>query len=259
MKMKANRLEKNWPKYKLDSIWVAYKKARNSYYAALNVNKKSALRHKILDCDSDSKKLHKLVSNLTTKTTDNPLPPGLTDEQQTNSFADYFEDKILTIREMLEGKEQYQIEPKDIPKLQKLTPMTEDKVALMVKSMKTKSCELDAIPTQVLKTMILAVLPIITKLVNIFLGNGDFYRAWKTATVRPLLKKVGLQLINSNYRLVSNLTFISKLTEKCIWAQVNHHCTQYNLQPDYQSAYREGYSCETSLLHISSDILWSFE
>ena len=80
------------------------KKTKNFYYTALNVNKKSVLRHKIQDCDSDSKKLHKLVSNLTTKTVDNPLLLGLTNEQQANSFADYFEDKILTIIKMFKGK-----------------------------------------------------------------------------------------------------------------------------------------------------------
>ena len=32
-----------------------------------------------------------------------------------------------------------------------------------------------------------------------------------------------------------------------------------NLQPDYQLAYREAYSCETSLLKLSNDIIWSFE
>ena len=113
----SSKTREKWLKYKLDSLWVAYKKARNSYYAAPNVNKKSVLRHKIQDCDSDSKKLHKLVSNLTTKTIDNPLPPGLTNNQQANSFADYFENKILAIRKMFESKEQYQSEPRDIPKL----------------------------------------------------------------------------------------------------------------------------------------------
>ena len=34
---------------------------------------------------------------------------------------------------------------------------------------------------------------------------------------------------------------------------------QFLLQPDYQSAYRENYSCETALLHISNDILLAFE
>ena len=73
------------------------------------------------------------------------------------------------------------------------------------------------------------------------------------------LKKLGLQLINSNYRPVSNLTFLSKLIKKCMWSQLNTHCLSYNLQPDYQSGYRPGYSCETSLLWLSNDILWSFE
>ena len=35
----------------------------------------------------------------------------------------------------------------------------------------------------------------------------------KTTVVRPLLKKVGLELIFPNYRPVSNLTFISKVIE----------------------------------------------
>ena len=33
----------------------------------------------------------------------------------------------------------------------------------------------------------------------------------------------------------------------------------FNLQPDYQSAYRPSYSCETAVLRISNDILWAFE
>ena len=58
---------------------------------------------------------------------------------------------------------------------------------------------------------------------------------------------------------MSNLTFVSKLIEKCIWEQVSNHCLTYNLQPDYQSAYREHYSCKMSLLKLSNDVLWAFE
>ena len=36
----------------------------------------------------------------------------------------------------------------------------------------------------------------------------------KAATVKPLIKKLGLELINKNYRPVSNLCFLSKLVEK---------------------------------------------
>ena len=34
---------------------------------------------------------------------------------------------------------------------------------------------------------------------------------------------------------------------------------KYQLQPDYQSAYREHYSCEMAILHISDNILWAME
>ena len=80
-----------------------------------------------------------------------------------------------------------------------------------------------------------------------------------TAVVRPLPKRLGLQLILSNYRPVSNLTFVSKIIECCMLLQLSQHCDNYDLQPDYQSAYREHYSCETAVLKVSNDILWAME
>ena len=37
------------------------------------------------------------------------------------------------------------------------------------------------------------------------------------------------------------------------------HCCSNDLLPDYQSADREGYSCETALVKIFNDILWKME
>ena len=86
-----------------------------------------------------------------------------------------------------------------------------------------------------------------------------FASDWKTAVVRPLLKKIGLELIHSNYRPVSNQPFLSKCLEQCALIQVNDHYRQHNLMPDYQSAYRENYSCETAHIQIVDNILWSME
>ena len=129
----------------------------------------------------------------------------------------------------------------------------------VITCLKSKSCELDAIPTSILKLMQPKVTPLITKIVNQSLGDGCFCREWKTAVVRPLLKKLGLALIFPNYRPVSNLTFISKVIEWCMLLQISQHCEDYKLQPDYQSAYREHYSCETAILKVSNDILWGME
>ena len=65
---------------------------------------------------------------------------------------------------------------------------------------------------------------------------------------------MGLELLHKNYRPVSNLTFISKLVEHCVLHQFEAHCQEFNLMPDFQN-----YSCETSLLKMSNDILWGME
>ena len=63
----------------------------------------------------------------------------------------------------------------------------------------------------------------------------------------------------ANYRPVSNLSFISKLVEKCVLKQFIQHCNDQNLMPDYQSACRSGYSTETAMVKNTNDIPWSFE
>ena len=145
---------------------MAYEKARNSYYVQLNTNKKSTLRAKIQECEGDSKQLHKLVNNLPTKCIDNPLPPSKSDTELTDSFASFF-NKILTIRMQFQDIPQYQSEVMDVPKLHKFNPMTEKQVELIVKDMKTKSCESDPIPTHIFRQMLPAILLVITRIVNL--------------------------------------------------------------------------------------------
>ena len=108
-------------------------------------------------------------------------------------------------------------------------PMTEKQVGIVIASLQSKSCELDAIPTTILKKMLPDVISLITKIVNISLTDGCFCKDWKMAVVRPLLKHLGLQLILSNYRPVSNLTFVSKIIKCCMLLQLSQHCKDYDL------------------------------
>ena len=137
--------------------------------------------------------------------------------------------------------------------------MTQSEVKRIITNMKTKSCELDPIPTHITKQILDTLLPAITKIVNLSLSTGTFSNQWKQAIVRPLLKKKGADLTYKNYRPVSNLQFISKVVERCALLQFSQHCDDHELIPDYQSAYREGYSCETSVIHLLDNILWGME
>ena len=234
--------EKKWLKHKLPSTWIAYKKVRNTYYGKLNSRKKLSIRKQITDCANDSKKLYSLVKNLTNKPTLNQWPVHTDKEILAEEFAEFFQNKILKIRQLFNGIEQYDaITNTSVPIFRKFAPLTEKQVMLIIKQMKTKTCELDDLPTNILKRILPRVIPLITKIVNISLDNGDFSSKWKMAVVRPLIKKVGLQLIKSNFRPVSNLAFISKS-----WKGLcSDNCQAL---PRFQSAARLPVSIQTQLL-----------
>ena len=58
------------------------------------------------------------------------------------------------------------------------------------------------------------LLPVITKMINLSLNSGEFADDWKCGLINPTLKKPGLDLPNKNYKPVSNLQYVSKLTKK---------------------------------------------
>ena len=62
-----------------------------------------------------------------------------------------------------------------------------------------------------------------------------------------------------NYRLVNNLSFMSKIIEKVMLLRFNNHCEMNNLTPDYVSAYRSRYSTETVLLRLTDKILQNMD
>ena len=81
----------------------------------------------------------------------------------------------------------------------------------------------------------------------------------ENALVKPLLKKLGLALVFPSFRPVSNLPFISKLTEKASVNQLSDHMNKVRPLPSGQSAYRPCHSTETALLKVQSDILLSMD
>ena len=70
----------------------------------------------------------------------------------------------------------------------------------------TKTCNLDPIPTWLLKDMKEFIIPILTNLVNLSLYSGEVPLVHKGAIVNPLLKKANLDdECLKNFRPVSNL------------------------------------------------------
>ena len=125
--------------------------------------------------------------------------------------------------------------------------------------MQTKSCESDIIPTHFLKDHLDEFAVILTKIINKSLELGHFAEDWKVAILRPLVEKRDAEFIKSNFRLVSNISSISKVAEKIVLEQFNEFSSLNCSSSAYQSAYKSGHSCETTILKIINDILWTME
>ena len=77
--------------------------------------------------------------------------------------------------------------------------------------------------------------------------------------VKPLLKKANLDLIEKNYRLISNIEFIGKSIERAVMVQLIRHITSHNLIEPHQSAYQPCHSTKTTLLKVKSDLIAAIE
>jgi exonuclease III len=77
---------------------------------------------------------------------------------------------------------------------------------------------------------------------------------WKIARVTPIYKGNGSKEDPSNYRPISVVCHVAKVFEKVIARQFINYLTNHNLISEYQSAYLQGYSTQTSLHRIIDDI-----
>ena len=83
--------------------------------------------------------------------------------------------------------------------------ITPDEIIKITQKCPRKSCEL---PSTSIKQHTETVAPTICHIVIISLSHGDFTENLKQVLLRPLLKKIGLDLELKNYRPVSNLSYL---------------------------------------------------
>ena len=104
------------------------------------------------------------------------------------------------------------------------------------------------------------MLPNITRIINFSLQSCTVLDSFKTAAIKPLLKKAAIDPnCPKNFCPVSNLPFVSKFFEKVALKQISEHKIANKTKEKYQSAYRKHYSTETALIRISNDLLHSMD
>ena len=254
------RCERIWRRNQTSDSRTNLTNARNRVCSLIKQAKITYYNESIQSCEGDQKKLFNIIDSLLHRKLQTQLPSGSICDI-VKSFQKYFVSKIVTIRakitETISGCNKPENFVERMPnRLEKFEAVSTDVVSKIIKEAKNATCELDPMPTSLLKKILPSVIGHITQLINTSLSSGTVPASFKHALVKPLIKKPSLsnELMN-NYRPISNLPFLSKILEKVILKQLSDHMTRNNLHEVMQSAYKPLHSTETALLRIQNDVL----
>ena len=137
--------------------------------------------------------------------------------------------------------------------------LSEDSVRKILKKAPIKSCELDSLPSWVLRNCEDVFIRIITLIVNRSFEEGVMPTDFKFVVLIPLLKKIGLERLKKTSRPLSNLPYVSKIIERAAADQIVLYMIINGLHEPVQSAYKQFHSCGTALLKVENDILMAMD
>ena len=262
LRRKKRQAERKWRKASKTrqdktSLRIQYVELRSQFQRMETRKRSEYVRKNIELCGRDAKRLNQQLSRLLGKSNANTT-------KLAQSFGDFFLTKISKLQEKIDEKidelgliDADEKSPAgDVATMEKFHPLSEDDVAKLIKTLPDQSCDLDPVPTVVLKQLLPTLLPVLTRIVNTSLQSGVFPSDLKQAIVKPTIKNASGDVDSlSNYRPVSNLSVLSKILEKAVSTQLAEHLVKNNLQGDCQSGFRPGHSCETHMVRVVDDIL----
>ena len=244
-----------------------YIKHRLKYSTALDTARTDSVRERVSDCGGDMRALFQLIGDLTGSAAPPVLPDRPCMQKVVDDLSEFFSSKISTIRSNLDRAaestsshtlqhEQSFLQLHEENDLLKFRSVSTAEVTKLIESSPSKSCSLDPLPTQLLKKCLVVLVGPITDIINLSLSTGAFPSSLKHGIITPLLKKTTLDRnVLSNFRPVSNLSFLSKLIERAVLMLLTEHLSKFSLLPVHQSAYRANHSTETALLSLFDDFL----
>ena len=181
---------------------------------------------RILTCGHDQKNIYRTAKHLMGESGGWP-PPDVPRDELAAKFSNFFTEKIVNVRSCLVPCNDCIAAQCDTPAyssmLTSFSCISSEEVKKFIIKSPDKACDLDPVPTWVLKQCLSELLSLITAIVNTSLENGSLPIVFKCVQIKPLHKKPGLDPeVLKHYRSMSNLPFLSKVLKKLLMHKLSN-------------------------------------
>ena len=179
-KRQRRKAERKWRSSKCQSDLAGFKRKRNHVTFLMNEARRVYYSTLIAENSHDQKHLFKVRKKLLNITGTPVLPPHEDKQKLANEMSMFLIKKIADIRLDLDNHDKQQASTDRVSHdieidslLFKFSSLSQEEVHDLVRASSKKSCGLDPIPTKLLLDCLDVLLPIITKMINYSLENGD--------------------------------------------------------------------------------------
>ena len=260
LKSARRQLERLWSRSHSALDFKLLRSATNHYHAAIIRSKKAFNSALISSNISQPKNLWRSVNKILHRKSTALFPTLFPTTSLPSMFATFFSDKIHKLRFNLLSDPSHispHVAPQQMPTMiSEFDTVTQEEVHKLISESSDTFCDLDPIPTCLLKKCASVLVPTITKIINLSLSTGVCPDHFKSSLVLPHLKKANLDKEElGSYRPISNLSFLSKLTERIVKTRLTNHLSSNGLLNAFQSAYTKFHSTESTLLAVNDHII----
>ena len=260
LKLMISLRDKAKEKYRQDGLpsqWEYYKSLRNLTNFTVKAEKRAYFKYVsgVKDKRVMWKKLHSLNVQ---RATQPPIPESLKKVDELNQYYIDSVNEIVNSLKINNAVVNNVDAQSPVSCLFEFETVDVALVGSLIRGLSSSSEGSDSISADMIKLCCPVILPYMTHIINFCIAGGLFPDCWKNAIVKPI-PKVTNPTQFKELRPISILPTFSKILEKVLKMQLVTFLEKTKLLPSTQSGFRKGYSCVTSMLAVTDDIIGAYD